>query len=77
MSPLERAGMPRKPTDVVETILQWCSALPLELQIHAIQHWSTTNAGLLVLLAFSFHVECMVYRLTRNRQLLDGSWLMI
>lgn len=67
ISSLMRTDSPQDHTDWVRPISEWRDSLPPGLQVHAVRRWSASNVCLLVLMAASYRMECMLYRLLRNR----------
>jgi len=49
-----------------ETLLRWRKDLPTEMHIERVHEWSVSNIWPLVLLARSYLLECIMYRMIRN-----------
>ena len=49
------------------TLFVWRTSLPPELRLDNIQVWTSGKIWVLVLMAMSYHLECIFYRTLRER----------
>ncbi|KAH6972390.1 fungal-specific transcription factor domain-containing protein [Ilyonectria sp. MPI-CAGE-AT-0026] len=53
--------------DVGEAIASWRRNLPPELRMEEVSDWDGSNVWIIVILTFSFRLECLFYRTLRRR----------
>ncbi len=53
--------------ELAEAISRWRGSIPEELLIDRVTTWTSGNVWIIVLLAMSYRLECVFYRLVRER----------
>lgn len=53
--------------ELAEAISSWRSSLPEDLLIDRVTRWSSANVWIIVLLALSYRLECLLYRWVREQ----------
>lgn len=53
--------------EVGEAIASWRRNLPPELRMEDVSDWDGSNVWIIVILTFSFRLECLFYRTLRRR----------
>lgn len=49
------------------SLLAWRRSLPPEMRIENVQEWTPSKIWIFVLMAMSYHLECILYRTVRKR----------
>jgi hypothetical protein len=52
---------------VAEAIEAWRQALPVDLTITSVSHWSSANSWIIFLLAMGYRLECVLFRTMRQQ----------